>query len=385
MQDFRGESIFADYLAQQPISPSQTFSSESSFPITSEVRQEHFTLIQSIQSALQRVQPYLSTTENEGRWTEQLSAYMERLKTSSPAQTPEEQFSQLYQLRKLLFWVPVTLLAARKGDLNTLLVLGHFYAAALSLEAIFRDIGAPFLASLTVQPLEEIISVIQACQETQTYNSLAQTAAMLMDFPRDALARYRTRQEWARQQINIHPPPTPYGLESLNIELGNHIAEQHSYAPSLSPAFASSTIHLASPAIPNSATTPRSPFLEVPHSSVSTVSSVDPWGFGGFPASTSYHSTPTSAYAPSPLASSPLIPSGLKDDGSGAAFQLTLPGFAETLNSTAGVGSGSGSHHHDPWLNPNASSGASYGGFTTMLSPVGGFSGGCVAPTAVWS
>jgi hypothetical protein len=363
MQAFRTESIFADYLMQQPISPLQTFLNESSFPVNAEVRQEHFAIIQTIQTALQRLQPTLSSTENESRWIEQLSSYMERLRTSNAAHAPEEQFSQLYQLRKLLFWVPVTLLSARKGDLNTLLVLAHFYAVALSLEAMFPDIGTPFLAAVAAPPLEEIIAIIQTCQGAP-YNSLAQAAALLMDFPRDALSRYRARREWTQQQIGIQQPPhSPYGLESLNIDLGNQIAEQHAYPPSLSPAFASSTIHLSSPAVPSSAT-PRSPFLEVPHSGV------EPYVYG------SYHASPTSAYTSSTLAS----PAFKTEEDPASGYSLTLPGYNATLASTSGGGGLLG-----------GVSGASFGGYTlpssggNFLGSSGSFSPvGCV-PTAVWT
>jgi hypothetical protein len=355
MQSFRSESIFAEYLAQQSISPLQTFLNESSFPITPEIRQEHYTIIQNIQTALQRLQPSLSSTENESRWIEQLNSYMDRLRTSSPAQTPEEQFSQLYQLRKLLFWVPVTLLSARQGDLHTLLVLAHFYAVALSLESVFPDIGTPFLAAVAAPPLEEIIAIVQTCQATQTYNTLAQAAAMMIDFPREALARYRSRREWTQQQVSIQQPPhSPYGLESLNIDIGNQIAEQHTYPPSLSPAFASSTIHLSSPAVPSSAT-PRSPFLEVPHGGVESY------------AYSSYHASPTSTYTASPLSASAFK----TEDDSPSGFHLTLPGYNTTLSSTSGgsilIGGGGGD---------------SFGGYS-MPSSAGNYP--CVVPTAVWT
>jgi hypothetical protein len=274
MQTWSDESLLADLINQQGIAPSQSFTNESNL-VSAEGRQEHLAILQRIQSALQRLQPYLVSCEQESRWIDQLSGYIQRLRTSNPPQTSEDQFTQLYALRKWLFWVPVTLLSSRKGDIFTLLVLSHFYSAALALEPVFSQIGRPFLANIALPPLEELIRIINTVQSSNNFTSMTQAAALMMEFPRETLANYRAHKDWSQQQQQQQQQqgesvqslqPSPYGIETLNLELGNHIAE-YGYNQSLSPAFAPSPLHLSPPTmLPGTA--PRSPYLEVPRSGV---------------------------------------------------------------------------------------------------------------------
>jgi hypothetical protein len=271
MQSWSSESVLADLVNQQNIAPAQTFTNENNL-VSAESRQEHLGVLQRIQSALQRLQPYLVSCEQESRWIDQLSGYIQRLRTSNPPQTSEEQFTQLYALRKWLFWVPVTLLSSRKGDIFTLLVLSHFYAVALALEPVFSHIGGPFLANIALAPLEELIRIINTVQASNNFTSMTQAAALMMEFPRETLTKYQSHKDWSQQQQQQQQQgegaqsiqSNPYGLETLNLEFGNHLAE-YGYNQSLSPAFAPSPLHLSPPSMLPS-TTPRSPYLEVPRS-----------------------------------------------------------------------------------------------------------------------
>jgi hypothetical protein len=292
MQGWSDESMLTELISQQGISQVHTFTNESN-SVSPETRQEHLNILGRIQSVLQRLQPYLATCEQESRWIDQLSGYIQRLINSNPPQSSEEQFTQLYALRKWLFWVPIALLSSRKGDIFTLLVLSHFYAVALSLEPLFSHIGAPFLGSLALPPLEELIKVINTVQSSDSFTSITQAAAMMMEFPREALASYKSRREWNPvQSSSVQVPQHPYGIETLNLDLGAHIAE-FGYNNSLSPAFAPSPLQLSPPAtLPG--TNPRSPFLEVPRSSVREM-------FGYSSAGSNYSTTPlTSTHVPTP-------------------------------------------------------------------------------------
>ncbi|KAK3044420.1 hypothetical protein LTS18_001336, partial [Coniosporium uncinatum] len=236
--------------------------------------------------------PYLASYDQEGKWIEQLRGYIERVRSSNSAQTAEEQFSQLYALRKWLFWVPVSLLSSRKGDVYVLLVLAHFYATALALEPVFSDIGAGFCANIAAPPLDEIIRIINTLRSTQGYNQSMQAASIMMEFPREAANNFRGRKEWRRQRDEMHSmAQSPHGLDTLTLDLSNQIAE-FGYGQSLSPAFAPSPLHM-SPinVVPSSA--PRSPYLEVPHSGV------DSHGYVG---SNSVYSTPMTTPLQSPAA-----------------------------------------------------------------------------------
>ncbi|KAF2396449.1 hypothetical protein EJ06DRAFT_240523 [Trichodelitschia bisporula] len=360
MHAWRDESIFADFISQQGISPAQHFTNEAHF-VSPEVRQEHLSILQRVQVALQRVQPYLG--EPEARWIDQLNVYVQRLRTTNPPQTPEEQFSQLYTLRKWLFWVPITLLSSRKRDIYTLLVLAHFYAVALALVPIFPDTAPPFLANMVLFPLEEIVKIINTYQTSPTYSSMAQTAIMMMDFPREALNNYRVQREWTQQQLDTQhgiPNQSPYALETLNLDLGNHIAE-YGYSQSLSPAFAPSPLHLSPPTMPTG-NAPRSPYLEVPRSGVDYA----------YSSAGSGYSTPMG----SPGAPSPSIPSSVTLSSAGVV--LPAPSVA-----TAGPSMVLPSYKQEE---DAFSFSMAYGGNTGMgMGGYSGIPGGFVAPATVWT
>ncbi|KAF2138124.1 uncharacterized protein K452DRAFT_234725 [Aplosporella prunicola CBS 121167] len=268
MQPWRHESAFADCIAEHGSTFSQNFTNSAGSFMTPDARREHLSTLQLVHGSIQRLQmqPHLAHYEQERKWLEQLKGYIERLRLSSPPQTPEEQFTQLYALRKWLFWVPISLLSARSGDLNVLVVLSYFYAVAVAIEPIFPDIGASFCADNALLPLEEINRYMDTLQATQGYSQAVQTAVYLMDFPREAATSYRTRRDWSRQQTDDmqHLQHSPYGLETLNLDLENQIQE-YGYGQSLSPAFAPSPLHiLPSGLMPEL----RSPYLEVPRSAI---------------------------------------------------------------------------------------------------------------------
>lgn len=268
MQPWRHESMFADYIAEHSPMPNKNFMNPISSPISQEARREHLNILSDIQSSLQRLQPYLSLNrhEQEGKWVDQLRGYIERLRTSGAAQTTEEQFGQLYALRKWLFWVPISLLAAKRMDATVLVVLAHFYATALALEPMFPDIGSVFCANLALGPLEEIILIVQGYQNP-SYDDRTQSVSYLIQFPSDMASSYKTRRDWLRQQA-IEASPVqqpPYGLETLNLDLQNQIA-QYSYGQSLSPAFAPSPLNFFP--TPGMSSGQTSPYLEVPRTTV---------------------------------------------------------------------------------------------------------------------
>lgn len=319
MQAWREESTFAEYLSQQSTLALEPLSNEGSFQITQDTRREHLITLQRIQEALQRLQPYLAAYEHERKWVEQLNGYIHRLKTTNPAQTPEEQFNQLYALRKWLFWVPVTLLSARKGDVWTLLVLAHYYGTALTLEPLFPDIGSAFLGTLALHPLEEIVRIINTIQSSP--NLGYQAAVMMMDFAREAVSTFNSRIEWKSQQQQDSIPsvqqPPQYNLESLNVDLGNHFNE-FGYNQSLSPAFVPSPMQQSPPSmLPGAAAQPRSPYLEVPRPG-----GVDAFSYSS--AMTSAYSTPLTSPASATQTQAPSLYSRA-DEPTSSAFSYNMP------------------------------------------------------------
>jgi hypothetical protein len=261
MQSWVEESSLADLISQQGLIAQSSFANESSI-FTPESRHEHMNTLHTISAALVKLQPYLATCEQESRWIDQLAGYVERLGTSNSPANSEEQFAQLYALRKWLFWMPVTLLSSRKGDIFTLLVLSHFYATALAIEPMFPNIGGPFLANLALPTLEELIRIVNTVQTSNSFTPMTQAATMMMEFPRDVLSNYRARRNWSQGQSPNSLQSHPYAIETLNLDLGQHLAE-FGYNQGLSPAFAPSPLHMSPPSI-LAGQGPRSPYLEVP-------------------------------------------------------------------------------------------------------------------------
>jgi hypothetical protein len=264
MQPWKHESLFVDYIAEHTPMPNRHFMNPLSTPISQEARTQQLNTLTDIHSSLQRMQPYLSRNDQETKWVDQLKGYLERLRTSNQAQTPEEQFNQLYALRKWLFWVPISLLSAKRGDVNVLCVLAHFYATALALEPMFPDIASVFVSDLSLLPLQEIVTVVQGYQDPR-YDSRLQTMSYLVQYPIDMVSSYKTRRDWTRQHNTaVSPIQQPsYALESINVDLENQIAQYSNYgqAHSLSPAFAPSPLGFLPPGM---ASTPTSPFLDIP-------------------------------------------------------------------------------------------------------------------------
>jgi hypothetical protein len=363
-QQFRPATPLEDYLSQNPIDPMQEFSGSSSFPMTEQRQRESTKTIQAIQASLRRLQMAVSQPVEDQKLIERMDTLMDSFLNAPMADSPKEQFDRLYNLRKMLFWLPVNLLSSRRGDIHSLLVLSHYYATALALETVFPDIGAPYLASLAAAPLMEIINIIQTCQVTQTHDPLAQTAAALIDFPRDALAQFQSRREWALQQAGIQTQvPQQYNMDPLGFDLASHLADLP--APhSLSPAFASTTIHLTPP--PISAQLPRSPFLEVPGSIT------EQYAYKSYtPTTPSFH-TPTTGYENSPLMS-PAFHSD--SEASNSNYHLPIPDYnARRISSEFGDLNVASMDEYT--LSPTSG---------IYQSSTGSIAGGCVVPTAVWA
>ncbi|KAF2461891.1 hypothetical protein BDY21DRAFT_277177 [Lineolata rhizophorae] len=292
MQPWKHESIFADYVSELGLGSNVAFANPSGFQITEDARREHLSVLSQIRSSLSHLQPYLSRHDQESKWVEQLKTYMERLRSANAPRSPEEQFSQLYSFRKWLFWVPISLLSSRKGDMMALVVLAYFYATALALEPIFADVGAPFCSNMALAPLEEIIRIINSFQTSSSYDQVTHAALMMMDFPRDTASSYRTQRQWSQQQTEDVPAiqGSPYGLDSLNFDLESQMSD-YSYGQSLSPAFAPSPLQLVPPVVANGLVTgQKSPYLEVPQPTLES--------HQGYAAATSSFSTPLSSPAP---------------------------------------------------------------------------------------
>ena len=274
MQSWKYESIFAEFITEEDL-VGTSFRTHRRRPSVNPT--ERGAILHQTAQALQRVQIALVGHELELHWLNQIITYIQRLQSLNPPQTAEEQFSQLYYLRKWLFWVPVSLLQRPAGQGPAMLTLAHFYATALILEPLFPDLGSSFCSALGLPPLEAIIRGTNAMQSEQIVTPGSNEIATLMHFPQQVALSYRTRaiqtQQLAMQQdspmVNISPETFNYA------SMGN-----------LSPAFAPSPLHYGTP---QSASSIQSPFLEVPTSHAGFTYGMQSWGVApspGLPAQT---------------------------------------------------------------------------------------------------
>ena len=222
-------------------------------------------------------------------------------------------------------------------------MLAHFYAAALALEAAFPAIGAAFLANLAVQPLDEIVRIINTVSTSPHYHY--QTASVMMEYPRDTLNSYRATKEWVHGRGQTSPGTQSlqqYGLDSLSVDLGNYFGD-FGFSQSLSPAFAPSPlapspIHASPPSMPAfTAAGPRSPYLEVPRSGM------DSYSYSNVG---SVYSTPLTSPAAPSLSSSYAIKQA--DAGATTApaassvYNFNLPSYSYSSSMGMGIGTPGG-------------------------------------------
>ncbi|KAK4556730.1 hypothetical protein LTR86_006301 [Recurvomyces mirabilis] len=249
MQTWQHESIFTEFVA-----------SEDVLAIAFRVHQrrpsvnpsDRAIILQNTAFALQRLQATLVGNDIELHYTGQLLVYIQQLQNTEPAQSPDDQFNYLYQLRKWLFWIPVALLQRQSGQGPALLSLAHFYATALSLEPLFPDLGSSFCAATALPPLEAITTVTNAMQSSHGASTSAREIASSMQYPTQTAMEYRARV--------VHLPSTPIQSAQAALGLTPEVVNYNSMG-NLSPAFAPIVPHFL-PSQPSSAS--ATPFLEVP-------------------------------------------------------------------------------------------------------------------------
>ncbi len=273
MQSWRYESIFAENIPEEDLVANalRTHRRQPSLNPT-----ERADTLHALAQSLQRLQATLASNELEQYWVNQLQNYVHRLQALDVARTPEEQFSQLYYLRKWLFWVPLSLMQRSGGQTSALLTPAHFYATALILEPMFPDLGTSFCSANALPPLENIIRVMDVMYSQGGLTAISVETASLMQFLRQAVFNYRSRMAQTSQQTLHHASPMVTLSETWN----------HPTIGNLSPAFTPSTpSHYGTP---QSASSSQSSWLEVPNAQPGFAYGTHSWGAAspGFPSTT---------------------------------------------------------------------------------------------------
>lgn len=249
MRSWKHESIFAEYVTEEDMANPAARVPRRRPSVSSSDRAAAF---QSTLYYLQRLQTALYGHDLELSWLNQLFAYVQHLQTSRLAETPDEEFGLLYQMRKWLFWVPVQLLQQQGGQGPALLTLAHFYAVGLTLEPLFPQLGSNFCSALALPPLEAIISVTDAMQSEHGLDQSSVEIASLMQYPRQTAVGHRSRAR--PSQGSTVQQGTP--MMDSNSEIINYTSTGN-----LSPAFAPSPLYYGTPQPVSFAATN---FLEVP-------------------------------------------------------------------------------------------------------------------------
>lgn len=227
---------------------------------------ERTALLQNSLYSLQRLQTALTGNEQEISWVNQLILYVQQLQSLNVPQTPEEQFNYLYQLRKWLFWIPVSLLQRQGGEGPALLTLAHLYATALVLEPLFPELGSSFCSAMALLPLEAIVRVTDAMQFQHGMGASAMEIASLMQYPQQTALAYRSRAMQIQQPVFQQESP----MLDLNPETFNYTTFGN-----LSPAFAPSTPAYV---VEQTSFASHTPFLEVPPNQSSFTYGTQSWG-----------------------------------------------------------------------------------------------------------
>ncbi len=291
MQSWRHESHFADFMDEQ-----QTFPRASPSPLpldphhVREPRREDLRALQHVYRALQGVEAYVAGKDEETRRIKELMSFVRSLRSFLPIPTPAQQFDLLHPLRAWLFWLPISFLQRPQRDASMLVVLAHFYAAALAMGPVFPDIGAAYFGSMSISPIEEIMNCLTRMHDTPTavpeedFNSPLQ----LMQFPLEMVADFRARMGWGQHSPlpypQMHLIQSPYSYPSVDLHTDTDPSDypldlglpytpsrEHSYVPS-SPSIAGSEPLMR----------PRPSPLMVPHPATAHLGSHSPRSYPNF-------------------------------------------------------------------------------------------------------
>lgn len=241
MQSWRHESQFVDFMDEQ-----QTFPRAPPSPLPldphqiREPRREDLRALQHVYRALQNVESYVAGKDEETRRIKELMSFIRSLRSFLPVPTPAQQFELLHPLRAWLFWLPISFLQRVERDASMLVVLAHFYAAALAMGPVFPDIGAAYFGSMSISPIEEIMNSLSRMQDALSPHPAGPGGAVgvvdvvvedlslplqLMQFPLEMVADFRARMGWGHHsplpsypQIHLIQSPYSYGSVELHTE-----------------------------------------------------------------------------------------------------------------------------------------------------------------------
>lgn len=202
MDPWKHESQFGDFIAESSTfptaPPSPAPDHQPSQPRDDDLEAFHRTLQQ-----LQKLEAYLKKNRLDTKPVVQLVTFLKGSRKVTSSLSVTQQFDRLKPLRTWLFWLPVMHLQRDGASPSGLVVIAHYYTAALLMERLFPEIGAAYFGSMTIGPVEEIARRLLAIRNSGHLEGDLQTPLNLMEFPIETVNEFRSRMGW------VHPVRTP--------------------------------------------------------------------------------------------------------------------------------------------------------------------------------
>ncbi|KAI0397335.1 hypothetical protein F5Y17DRAFT_455250 [Xylariaceae sp. FL0594] len=117
--------------------------------------------LDSVLSQLSQLETHLKQKKDDTQLVEQLKHFLKGARKIRDLQSKEDQFDRLRPLRNWVFWLPVQLFQ-QNGSLSAsnLLVLSHYYAAALAMQRLLPDVAPVYLGGYAAVPVNQIATCI---------------------------------------------------------------------------------------------------------------------------------------------------------------------------------------------------------------------------------
>jgi hypothetical protein len=266
MDPWKHESQFGDFIAE-----SSTFPTAPPSPAPdhqpSQPREDDLEAFQRALQQLQKLENYLKKNREDTKPVAQLITFLKGSRKVTSSLSVAQQFDRLKPLRTWLFWLPVMYLQRNGASPSGLVVIAHYYTAALLMERLFPEIGAAYFGSMTIGPVEEIARRLYAIRNSGHLEGDLQTPLNLLEFPIEMVNEFRSRMGWVQPVRTPSFPqfdePSFYmnegspvmmssNLSSEYLPYGENVAfsystEDLSVIPESGPASAISPLQLSSP------------------------------------------------------------------------------------------------------------------------------------------
>jgi hypothetical protein len=269
---------------------------------------------------LQKLEAYLKKNRLDTKPAAQLITFMKGSRKVTSALPVCKQFERLRPLRTWLFWLPVMHLQRTHGSPSALVLIAHYYTAALLMERLFPEIGAAYFGSMTIGPVEAIARRLFALHGSGQLEEDLQTPLTLMEFPIDTVNEFRSRMGWTQPvrtpSFPTFDPPNFYMNEGSPLVMPAAMSSEYlPYGDNLAFSYSTEDLSVPPETGPSSAISPlqlSSPFTNPQYLSIPSPS------YGGYsPASSTYGDFGDA---------SPVVYSDTEDSGPyGAGYAATSP------------------------------------------------------------